>query len=151
MSRIVSFRGLLATTGTIDRINLHTIDGTTGYRIVKFEVMPAQYWNDDYESTVQIFKILKTSPVDAAGNQVIDFSDQTLIGAAIWSSRSSSESYAEDKQIVFDNEIFNQDIYINYDETKTNNGINYYIELEQMPLALDESTVATLKNIRNND
>ncbi len=146
---IKSFRGLLATTGSIDVIHLHTNTGSTGYRIVKFEVMPAQYWNDDYESTVQIFKVQKTSPVDAAGNQVIDFSDQTLIGAAIWSSRASSESYAEDKQIVFDNEVFNQDIYVNYDETKTNNGLNYYLELEQMPLALDENTVATLKDIRN--
>ena len=27
--------------------------------------------------------------------------------------------------------------------------VNYYIELEQMPLALDENTVATLKDIRN--
>ena len=146
---IKSFRGLLTTTGQIDAIRLHTNTGSTGYRIVKFDVMPAQFWNDDYESIVQIFKVQKTSPTDTAGNQVIDFSDQTLIAAALWSSRASSESYAEDKQIVFDNEIFNQDIYLNYDETKTNNGINYYIELEQIKLDLNENTVATLKDIRN--
>jgi len=51
---------------------------------------------------------------------------------------------------VFDNEIFNQDIYITHQDLQ-NQPINYYIELEQMDLALDEAIVATLKNIRNND
>ena len=41
-------------------------------------------------------------------------------------------------------------IYITYtDNDSSDITINYYIELEQVKLALDENTVATLKDIRN--
>jgi len=146
---IKSFRGLIATKATTDTIVLHTNTGSTGYRIVKFDIMPSDPFNDDYESIVQLFKVPKTSPVDAAGNVIIDFSDNTLLAAGMWSSRGGAESYPEDKSVIFDNEIFNQDIYVHYDDTKTNNGMNYYIELEQIKLDLNENTVATLKDIRN--
>ena len=52
--------------------------------------------------------------------------------------------------IVFDNMKFNQDIFVtNVDGGAENRAINYYIELEQVKLRLDENTVATLKDIRN--
>jgi len=41
---------------------------------------------------------------------------------------------------------FNQDVYVT---AATDESINYYIEMEQVKLALDENTVATLKDIRN--
>ena len=49
--------------------------------------------------------------------------------------------------IIFDKEIFNQDIYVTC--ASTDGPINYYIELEQMRLDINENTVATLKDIRN--
>jgi len=53
--------------------------------------------------------------------------------------------------VIFDNEVFNQDIYITYTDNGggSNEDINYYIELEQIKLDLSENTVATLKDIRN--
>jgi len=50
--------------------------------------------------------------------------------------------------MIFDQEIFNQDIYIGTKDTQ-GNAMNYYIELEQVKLDLSQSTVATLKDIRN--
>lgn len=140
---IKTFRGLLADGGQ-DTINLHTNDGKTGYRIVKFQLMPYDVCDEDYESVVKIYKIKQT----AVDNKV-DFSDQTLIGAGLWSSNANDSVYPNDITILFDNDIFNQDVYITFEDTKTNGGMNYYIELEQMPLDLNESTVATLQSIRN--
>ena len=51
--------------------------------------------------------------------------------------------------VIFDNEIFNQDIYITHTDNKNAESINYYIELEQIKLDLNQNTVATLKDIRN--
>ena len=51
---------------------------------------------------------------------------------------------------IFDNEIFNQDIYITFrDIGGATQSCNYYIELETIRLDLNENTVATLKDIRN--
>jgi hypothetical protein len=140
---IKTFRGLIVD-NTQDTIVLHTNDGSTGYRIVKFEIMPNNPFTQDYESFVQIFK---TSQTVISG--LADFSNQRLLATAMWSSRGSAESYPEDKHVIFDREIFNQDIYVTYQDTKSNDGMNYYIELEQVKLSLDENTVATLKDIRN--
>jgi len=52
-------------------------------------------------------------------------------------------------KIIFDREIFNQDIYITYRDNSNETKANYYLELEQVKLDLNENTVATLKDIRN--
>ena len=140
---IKSFRGKMDS-DAIDTVVLHTNSGSVGYRVVKFEVFPVDPFKDDYESIVQIFKIPQTATSDE-----VDFSDNTLLAAAMYSSRNSAESFPEDKFALFDNEIFNQDIFVTYKDQKTNSGMNYYLELETMPLSLDENTVATLKDIRN--
>lgn len=141
MSTIKSFRGLLADNG-IETIPLSTNDGSTGYRIRKLEIMPKQS-QTDYEITFKVYKISQT-----AADNVVDMSDNTLLAAAF--SGLAAGEYAGAKTVIFDNEVFNQDVYL----TATDNGgsgqsVNYYIELEQISLALDENTVATLKDIRN--
>jgi len=141
---IKTFRGLIAD-DTQDTINLHTNDGKTGYRIVKFHVFPADPGNQHYEAILKIYKISQTTITST-----VDFSDQTLIGAAFYQD-AEGQAYPSSDVIVFDNEVFNQDIYITYKATSESTGtpMNYYIELEQMPLDLNESTVATLQSIRN--
>ena len=142
---IKSFRGLIAD-GAIDTINLHTNDGSIGYRITKFELMPSRPGSSgaDFESVVKVYKIPQTT---VAGN--IDFSDPTLIAAGTVGGSSSLTIYNSTPIIVFDNEIFNQDIYITHTEKSGTESINYYIELEQIKLDLNGNTVATLKDIRN--
>jgi hypothetical protein len=144
MSRIISFRGLMAD-GAQERISLETIRGVKGYKITKFELIMQEPGQVNVEHTVKIYKVLQTS-ID----NTIDFSDNTLIGASYYT-EGSSDIYPGFITIVFDNEIFNQDIYITHSDVGGTAAVNYYIELEQMDLNMDEATVATLKNIRNND
>tara|TARA_Y100001972_G_scaffold17030_1_gene18724 strand:+ start:1724 stop:2164 length:441 start_codon:yes stop_codon:yes gene_type:complete len=140
---IKSFRGLIAD-GVIDTISLHTNTGSTGYRIKKLQIITnTPGAGSDYESCLKIYKI-KQSTADA----VVDFSDNTLLGVAYVSGDSASVT-AVQETIIFDNEVFNQDIYITHSELSASQACNYYIELEQIKLDLAENTTATLKDIRN--
>lgn len=142
MSRIVSFRGLTAAGGQ-DTIVLHTTDGATGYKITKFQLMGEQPGIAHMEHIVKIYKTEQTT-IDG----VIDFSDNRLLAAA-YMQDNIGEHYVSSVDVVFDNEIFNQDIYVTVFDAKGSEPMNYYIELEQMSLDLNENTVATLKDIRN--
>jgi len=144
---IKTFRGLIVDGGQ-DTIVLHTNDGSTGYRIVKFQGFPQKPGTADYESTLQIWKVEQTNV--PTSTPIVDFNDNTLLGALIYEGRPGSTSAGVlPATVIFDNEIFNQDIYITHTEAKGSESFNYYIELEQMRLDLNESTVATLKDIRN--
>ena len=138
---IKSFRGKMID-GAIDQISLHTNDGSTGYRIKKVQCVPE---NPGTTNTEHVFKIYKIPQTAVTGS--IDFSDNTLLASVYLSSR--DDRYGGDNIIVFDNEVFNQDIYLTHDDTNNAGAVNYYIELEQVKLDLNENTVATLKDIRN--
>jgi len=141
---IKTFRGLMAD-GTQDTIILHTNDGSMGYRIVKFQSIPKSPYNATQESIVKIYKVSQpTATIDG----LVDFSDNTLLAVAIFKQHDTT-NYMAFESVIFDNEIFNQDIYVTNYDAATGESINYYIELEQVKLDLNESTVATLKNIRN--
>jgi len=143
MTHIKTFRGLIAS-GAQDTIVLHTNDGSTGYRIVKFQCIQAEPGELSVEQTLKIYKVSQTT-VD----NTIDFSNQTLLAVGLWH-KSSGEAYNPSETIIFDTEIFNQDIYVtNSDVGGSAAAANYYIELEQIKLDLSENTVATLKDIRN--
>ena len=130
------------TDDTQDTIVLHTNDGSTGYRIVKFQIIGPDS-NENIESTLKVYKVKQTTIDDK-----IDFSDNTLLAAATMSGTTSSANTAA-QVIVFDNEVFNQDIYVTLKGESYTANMNYYIELEQIKLDLSENTVATLKDIRN--
>jgi len=139
---IKSFRGLVASNKQ-DTIHLHTRSGSTGYRIVKFQVMSPDS-SENIESTMKIYKI-KQATID----DDINFSDNTLLAAAVITQSATGQNYPEDQTIIFDNEIFNQDIFVTLAGGDYDASINYYIELEMIKLDLNENTVATLKDIRN--
>jgi len=144
---IKTFRGLIADGGQ-DTIVLHSNDGSTGYRIVKLDLLPTLTGAINAELVLKIYSVAQTT-VTAE----VDFSDNTLLAVgyfkihqdATTGSNEGSQNYA----VIFDNMIFNQDIYVTAIDTVGANVTNYYLELEQMSLALDENTVATLKDIRN--
>jgi len=141
---IKSFRGKLADED-IQIINLHTNNGNTGYRITKFEVMTADAVGSiESANLVSIYKVPQTT---ASG--VADFSDQTLLAAADYRQHDNEAYGLSANTVIFDSETFNQDIYVTNKDMKTGASMNYYIELEMVKLALDENTVATLKDIRN--
>lgn len=142
---IKSFRGMVADGGQA-QVPLHTNNGSIGYKIVKFEIMPHRPGVYDQESVMKIYTIEQTA-VDG----VVDFSDPTLLASAFYTSYRNAGSSPNTIVDIFDNMIFNQDIYITFDEVGTHitDPFNYYIELEQVKLSLEENTVATLKDIRN--
>ena len=143
MSRVISFRGTILD-GEQDRIPLKTNNGLTGYKIRKFQIMPVDTGTGSNEAAVSLWKVPQ-----AAAPQLIEFSDNRLLGCAYFL-RDQAVVAITSETIIFDNEKFNQDIYVNYSDAQGSTAeMNYYIEMEQMKLNLDEQTVATLKDIRN--
>jgi hypothetical protein len=145
MSKTISFRNMLADGGQ-DRIKLTTLNGKKGYRIVNFAVMTSEPGEHQHESTVKVYK-KEQSSVD----NTVDFNDATLLAAAAWNSGNSQggqDALWVPLVQIFDNEIFNQDIYVTHSETDGSNPINYYIELEVMDLTDIQATQLTLKSLR---
>jgi hypothetical protein len=145
---IKTFRGQIAD-GDQDTIVLHTSDGSTGYRIIKLALFPTKPGGTNHiENVVQIWKEEQTTVPTL--NPSVDFSDNRLLAAAYLVDDVNMAS-GPLEVVIFDTEIFNQDIYVTHTETTTGVGlaVNYYIELEQIKLDLNENTVATLKDIRN--
>jgi len=144
MSRIVSFRGQLDM-GVEEMIPLSTIRGLIGYKIKKFHIMSSTPGVGSVEYIAQIYKTQDVTNI----NTTPDFSNNRLL-AVVYYQDEAAPHYPSSQDIIFDNEKFNQDIFINI--TDAGGGTvpcNYYIELEQMALDLNEQTVATLKDIRN--
>ena len=141
MSRTISFRGLIED-DDIHTIPLSTNNGLIGYKIVKFEIMPSKVSVAHTNAVVQIWSVND----EVAPTTTIDFADNRLLAAARYVDRVNVEM---SEATIFDNVKFNQDIYVKYKDADAATEINYYIELEQMSLSLDEQTVATLKNLRN--
>tara|TARA_R100001530_G_scaffold128659_1_gene98500 strand:+ start:283 stop:735 length:453 start_codon:yes stop_codon:yes gene_type:complete len=142
---IKTFRGQIAD-GAQDTIVLHTNDGSTGYRIVKFQAVGITLASQAYEALLQIFKNPQVGVGLPGASASIDFSDNRLLGIAYWGSHGDVKGIVQ--TIIFDNEVFNQDIYITCKDSDAQ-PCNYYLELEQVKLNSDENTVATLKDIRN--
>jgi len=152
MSKIKSFKAIIANGGQ-DTVSLHTNNGSTGYQIKKLQLMPAIPGDTtDIEFVVKVYSVKQsTIPGGGTGDKAtVDLSDQTLLAVAYYQDGVSVTNNSS-MDIIIDNMTFNQDIFI----TCTNNSgtggmdVNYYMEIEQMKLDLNENTMATLKDIRN--
>ena len=140
---IKTFRGLLAHGEQLE-INLRTNDGKTGYMIKTFSVIGNNPQVGNQESVVKVFKGKQTTI-----NGLINFSDHELLGVGVFKNYGAVD-YNMNDHIVFDSEIFNQDIYITHtDEAGSTLPCNYYLELEQVKLNDNESTMTTLQSIRS--
>ena len=144
---IKSFRGLIAD-GEQQRIRLSTNQGLIGYTIKKFELFPQKPGQESVESTVLLWTEEQDTPSTTA--VTVDFNAPQLLAAACFHD-SSSESNLNPLYVVFDNVTFNQDIFVTHTDTNSAIPINYYIELEQRKLDLNEATVATLKDMRGRE
>jgi|TARA_R110000824_G_C15198104_1_gene675444 hypothetical protein len=148
---IKTFRGLIAH-DSIDTVVLHTQNGSTGYRIVELDIMYNTPGVGDVDHILQVFSVPQT-----AASGVVDFSDQTLLGAAFLRQDAEAANITGrmGEHVIFDNIVFNQDIYITLKNVHATGGspstlgCNYLIKLEQVKLDLTQNTVATLKDIRN--
>ena len=145
MARIISFRGQLDM-GTEERIPLSTIRGLIGYKVNKFQIISSTPGVGNVEFIAQIYKTENADNI----NTTPDFSDNRLLAVSYLKERANDFYGHGVGPIIFDNEKFNQDIFVNITDAAGGTvPCNYYIELEQMSLDLNEQTVATLKDIRN--
>ena len=138
---VKTFRAQLADGGQ-DRIRLSTIKGKVGYRIAKFEVMGPDA-SEQIESALKIYTEKQTTI-----NHTINFTDNSLLAAAVITQSSTMQNYPEDTSVIFDQEIFNQDIYITLKGADYTANVNYYLELEVIPLDDAGAEYTTLKDIR---
>tara|TARA_Y100001963_G_C6488090_1_gene312125 strand:- start:67 stop:543 length:477 start_codon:yes stop_codon:yes gene_type:complete len=147
-----SFRGLIKN-DEIQTIRLSTNNGLKGYKIIKLELFPVEpgFGGSEAESTVKLF----TTENDETGSPrsvtaTVDFSDPTLLAVGFVTNVGSSEIYGIDQATIFDNMVFNQDVYITHKNLHGDAAsCNYYLELEQIKLSANEATVATLKDMRS--
>jgi len=140
---VKSFRGKLADGGQ-DRIRLSTIKGKVGYNILKFQVLPYLPATTDQESVCMIWKTKQTSIPTSA--PTIDFTDTDLLAAAYYGHRVEDANDAS--IIIFDNQLFNQDIYITHTEGTGTNVLNYYFELEIISLDDKGAEYTTIRDLR---
>jgi archaellum component FlaF (FlaF/FlaG flagellin family) len=143
MGKRITFRGALAP-GLQDKINIRQKDGKTGYKITRFEQIQARPGTDSVELIGQIF----TTDQTAAITSTIDFTDSDLLAINYYKAGASS-SNPTTTQIIFDQEIVNQNLFVTIvDEAGGTQKGNYFIELEEVKLSDIQSTQLTLKSLR---
>ena len=142
MSKTISYKGTLPT-GDQERIKLSTLNGKTGYRIKKFKTISSAPGSSDIEIITKIYKKEQSNITPT-----IDFTEGDLLACChLQGGNVTSENSQE--IIIFDNEVFNQNIFITADdEAGGTTAVNYYLELEAMPISDLEATQLTLKSLR---
>jgi len=140
---VKTFRGLLADGGQ-DRIRLSTIKGKVGYRIVKLQAMSENpYAGDPAEHIVKVY-----SQEQASVDGTVNFTDNDLLGVVIINNHTAGYSDPSIPVVIFDNKIFNQDIYVTHSDVNAALACNYYLELEVIPLDDKSAEYETIKDLR---
>ena len=143
MSKTLSYRGTIAI-GLEERIRLKTLKGKVGYKITQFQLMNTTPGAADAEFVGKITKVK-----DPNIGPTVNFTNSDLM-AVVYYQDHVSTAYPSSTEVIFDNEITNQDIFVNItDAGGGTTPCNYYIELELMNLSDVEATSLTLKSLRN--
>jgi len=138
---VKTFRGLLAGDAE-DRIRLQTIKGKVGYRIVKLLTIGESVGTANYEATLKINTESGITPVSS-----VNLTDSRILAVVFYTAHTTAMSYPTTTTIIMDREIFNQDIFItNFDAQGYK--LNYYLELEVVPLDDAGAEYTTLKDMR---
>jgi len=143
MSKKISFRDKIIPETDAHKIKLSTINGKTGYKINKFQIIPTvPGGNAAVEYVMQIYN------KNTGTSNEVDFSNGNLLAVAYYEDNVSSHE-GLNQTIVFDNEIVNQDIFITCSDASGGTvPCNYFLELETIALTDLQATQLTLKNIR---
>ena len=144
MSKKISFKGTLGV-GEKEVINLKTNTGRVGYKITKFQLMETNPGNVDHEF---VGKIFKTDNFNEHSG-LVQLTDSNLLAVIYFKTESSGGSGVFQNTVIFDNEVVNQNIFVNInDNSGSTEACNYYIELETMALSDLETTKLTLQSIK---
>ena len=140
MGKKLSFKGIIAE-GLQERIKLATQNGKRGYKILKFQTISKTPGVNDYETTTKIYTKSQAGAITTS----VDFTEADLLAVSYIQ---DSSNLIMSESVIFDNEVFNQDIYVTSAGVTGTVPTNYYIELETVELSDTESTQLTLKNLR---
>ena len=144
MSKTLSFRGTLDI-GVQQSIKLSTMNGKTGYRIKNFQIMSSTPGSTSVE---YVCKIYSKSQAAASISAAVQFTESDLLAVNYYQDN-QGEQYSDSTLVIFDNEVFNQDISIYCaDASGGTKPCNFYIELETVSLSDIQATQLTLKNLR---
>jgi hypothetical protein len=128
--KVHSFRGLLEHLGQ-DKILVQGPVGAIAWRITKFEVMGYDPSASNHEGVIKIYREEQSSVTDT-----IDFTQNELLGAAIWTMASALVTYPINEAVIFDNALFSRNIWVTHaDKSAGTNSANYYIELEEVKVS----------------
>ena len=142
MSKKLSYRGSIPE-GLTERIKLATLNGKRGYRITKFQTLASAPGASDYETTTKIY-----SKKQASGSTGIDFTESDLLAVSYIEDNGDPAYPGNQFLAIFDNEVFNQDIFVTTASVTGTNPTNYYLELETIALSDTQATQLTLKSLR---
>ena len=140
---IKTFRGRVADNGKT-QVRLSTKQGLVGYKIKKFQGISYEIATS---TEAHVFKVYSVNPSTVTGT--VNFDSPTLLAVCYFTNR-SDELQNNMNIIIFDDKIINQDIYITHVDVQASAQANFYLELEQVKLDINEATVATLKDMRGN-
>ena len=129
--KVHSFRGLLSDSdpGNQDEINLERQNVNLAYRIIKFQLMGEKPAGANQESIVQIFKTEQTS----FSSQVY-FTNPDLLAAGYLEAAADAKTEHQAQIVIFDQELFSQNIFISHVDDESGESCNYYIEIEEVPV-----------------
>jgi len=134
--KVHSFRGLLGPPASQAEINLERQNVNLAYRIVKFEVLGP----DAATNLRQVIKIYRES--QSSVTTTIDFSDPDLLAAAVLEDYDALATGAS-SVVTFDNVLFSRNIFVTSKGHTDTPSINYYIEIEEVPV--NAATLMQLK------
>jgi hypothetical protein len=140
---IKTFRGFIPDGGE-QVIRLSTKNGKVGYKIHDLDIIGVDPTATTQESVVKVFKVTQPSVTTT-----IDFADGNLLAVAYRETYAAATSN-EPATIIFDEEVFNQDIFITHEDSNNAGGCNYMLKLELMSLTDNAAAVSTLRDIRLN-
>ena len=143
MSKKLTYKGKLDM-GVPEDIYLRTQNGKTGYRIVNFKVISSTPGIGNSETIVKVYSRPQTDyPA------TVDFTESDLLAVAYYQDN-EGQQYPSSIDIIFDNEVFNQNIQIYAEDADSKTiPINYYLELETVQLTDIQATQLTLKSLRS--
>ena len=135
--KVHSFRGLLGDGGE-DEINLERQNVNVAYRLIKFAIIPSAPGTVSSEHVVKVYREEQNS-IDG----LIDFTAVDLLGAAYYNANVSGGDVDYAPPVIFDNDLFSRNIYVTHSDVQGAGSINYYIEIEEVPV-----TASTLMQMK---
>jgi hypothetical protein len=139
--KVHSFRGKLGDGGQ-DEIELERQTMNVAFRIVKFQIFWANNIGaDSQDSLVTVWREAQTGiPISTP---TLSFKDPDLLAAANLIQAADSAYQTAIGPIIFDNVLFSRNLYVNHTDAEGAYEINWYLELEEVPVSA--STLMQLK------